>query len=169
MKLTLKNTKQITLSKYGECLSTEYKNIENNGVCFKAIPNSIQQGTWCPFCPKYKREKLCCEILTKYLGSPSLIRRPEFKVPNGPDFLKTQEYPNGLELDIPYYEYGFAIEVQGVQHEKYHEFFHRGDPNNFIKQQARDQLKKELCEENQIALRHKLKKTSPIEQNHLLA
>src|SRR5437016_53241 len=78
---------------------------------------------------KYKRERLCREILTKYLGSPSLIRRP--------DFLKTQEYPNGLELDISYYEYGFAVEVQGVQHEKYHEFFHGGDPNNFIKQQAR--------------------------------
>ncbi|CAI2192160.1 1163_t:CDS:2, partial [Funneliformis geosporum] len=27
------------------------------------------------------------------------------------------------------------------------------DPNNFIKQQERDQLKKELCEENLIALR----------------
>ena len=60
----------------------------------------------------------------------------------------------GLELDIPYYEYGFAIEVQGEQHEKYIEFFHRGDPNNFIKQQERDQLKKELCEENCIALRY---------------
>ena len=113
---------------------------------WEAIPNSIQQGTWCPFCPKYKREKLCHEILTKYLGAPSLIRRP--------DFLKTQEYPNGLELDIFYPQYGFAIEVQGIQHEKYHEFFHGGDPNNFIKQQARDQLKKELCEENWIALRY---------------
>ena len=44
-----------------------------------------------------KRERLCREILTKYLGSPSLIRRP--------DFLKTQEYPNGLELDIFYPQY----------------------------------------------------------------
>ncbi|GBC31673.2 hypothetical protein GLOIN_2v1022074 [Rhizophagus irregularis DAOM 181602=DAOM 197198] len=49
--------------------------------------------------------------------------------------------------------HNFAIEVQDPQHEKYIEFFHR-DPNNFIKQQARDQLKKELCEENQIALRY---------------
>ena len=65
-----------------------------------------------------------------------------------------QNIPNGLELDIFYPQYGFAIEVQGVQHEKYIEFFHNGDPNNFIKQQARDQLKKELCEENQIALRY---------------
>ena len=44
--------------------------------------------------------------------------------------------------------------MQGEQHEKYIEFFHRGDPNNFIKQQERDQLKKELCEENCIALRY---------------
>ncbi|CAI2194137.1 2887_t:CDS:1, partial [Funneliformis geosporum] len=29
-----------------------------------------------------------------------------------------------------------------------------GDPNNFIKQQAWDQLKKELCKENQIALKY---------------
>ncbi|CAI2191860.1 18202_t:CDS:2, partial [Funneliformis geosporum] len=92
------------------------------------------------------REKLCREILTEYLGSPSLIRRPEF--------LKTQEHLNGLELDIFYPQYGFAIEVQGIQHEKYHEFFHKGDPNNFIRQQARDQLKKEFCEKNWIALRY---------------
>ena len=42
------------------------------------------------------------------------------------------------------------MDLQGEQHEKFIEFFHRGDPNNFIKQQARDQLKKELCEENLI-------------------
>ncbi|CAG8655464.1 10824_t:CDS:1, partial [Paraglomus occultum] len=64
----------------------------------------------------------------------------------------TLEHPNGLELEIPYYRYGFAIEVQGEQHEKYNEFFHKGDPNNFVRQQKRDQLKNELCEENWIVL-----------------
>ncbi|CAG8714312.1 2685_t:CDS:2, partial [Scutellospora calospora] len=87
-------------------------------------------------------EKLCHEILTEYLGPPSLILKP--------NFLKTPECPTGLELDIYYSEYGFAI----VQHEKYIKFFHNRDPNNFIKQQARDQLKKELCKENQIALKY---------------
>ncbi|CAG8630988.1 10429_t:CDS:2, partial [Paraglomus occultum] len=47
----------------------------------------------------------------------------------------------GLELDIPYYHYGFAIEGQQP-----------GDPNNFIKQQERDQLKEKLCEENWIVI-----------------
>ncbi|CAI2194658.1 1985_t:CDS:1, partial [Funneliformis geosporum] len=79
-----------------------------------------------------------------YLGPPSKIRQPEF--------LKTLEHPKGLELDISYYDHGFAIEIQGVQYEKYHEFFHEGDPNNFIKQQERDQLKKKLCGENGIYL-----------------
>ena len=36
----------------------------------------------------------------------------------------------------------------------YHEFFHRGDPKKFIEQQERDQLKKELCNENHIAVRY---------------
>ncbi|CAI2178367.1 19948_t:CDS:2 [Funneliformis geosporum] len=53
-----------------------------------------------------------------------------------PDFLKTSKYSRGLQLDIFYQEYGFAIEVQGEQHEKYIEFFHRDDPKNFIKQQT---------------------------------
>ncbi|CAG8615204.1 35163_t:CDS:1, partial [Racocetra persica] len=52
-----------------------------------------------------------------------------------PDFLKIPEHPKELELDIYYPEYDFAIEVQ-EQHEKYIEFFHREDLNNFIKQQA---------------------------------
>ncbi|RHZ75620.1 hypothetical protein Glove_212g114 [Diversispora epigaea] len=41
-------------------------------------------NTWCPYCSKYRRENLCREIVTKYLGPPSKIRRP--------DFLKTPEY-----------------------------------------------------------------------------
>ncbi|RHZ47262.1 hypothetical protein Glove_586g31 [Diversispora epigaea] len=60
-----------------------------------------------------------CNKLHICVGPPPANRRPEF--------LKTSENLNGLELDIPYYNHGFAIEVQGLQHEKYHEFFHKGD------------------------------------------
>ncbi|CAG8663419.1 7270_t:CDS:2, partial [Paraglomus occultum] len=116
------------------------------------------RGTWCQYCADNRNRLnlevaieignskggLCREIVSKYLGPPSKIRRP--------DLLKVSKCFIGLELDIYYPEYGFAIEVQGEQHEKYIEFFHRGDPNNFIKQQERDQLKKELCEENWIVL-----------------
>ncbi|GBB89271.1 hypothetical protein RclHR1_15970005 [Rhizophagus clarus] len=120
---------------------------------WEAPPKTILRGGWCSLCSYFKRENLCREIISKYLGPPSKNRKP--------DFLKTLEHPRGLELDIPYYHYGFAIEVQGEQHEKYIKFFHRDDPNNFIRQQERDQLKKELCEENQIVLRMK-EKSMPI-------
>ena len=59
---------------------------------FSSVKHS---NSWCPFCSKYKREKLCREIVSKYLGPPSKIHRP--------DFLKTPKYYQGLELDIPYY------------------------------------------------------------------
>ncbi|PKY62730.1 hypothetical protein RhiirA4_489758 [Rhizophagus irregularis] len=81
-------------------------------------------------------------VITNILGSPSSIRRP-----------KTSEHPRGLELDIYYPQYGFAIEVQGKQHEQHIKYFHK-DPEEFTKQLIRDQLKKELCEENGIALRY---------------
>ncbi|KAF0494331.1 putative nuclease: PROVISIONAL [Gigaspora margarita] len=94
----------------------------------------MYDNLWCPYCSKYKCETLCHEIISKYLGQPSKMRQPEF--------LKTPEFLAGLKLDIFYTEYGFAVEVQREQHEKYVEFFHKGDPKSFIKQQAWDQFKK---------------------------
>ncbi|POG61999.1 hypothetical protein GLOIN_2v1785864 [Rhizophagus irregularis DAOM 181602=DAOM 197198] len=44
-----------------------------------------------------------------------------------------KQHPRGLELDIPYYHHGFAIEMQREQHGKYIKFFHRDDSNNFIR------------------------------------
>nr|CAG8482683.1 12463_t:CDS:2 [Entrophospora candida] len=123
-KLTLEDAKQFAFNK---CLSTKYKNSKN--LLLWAI------GYWRPYC----KTNLCHENVTKYLGLPSKICRP--------NFLKTSKYPTGLELDIYYPQYGFAIEVQGEQHEKYIEFFHR-DPIDFIRQRKQDKLKKELYEEN---------------------
>ncbi|CAG8449393.1 206_t:CDS:2, partial [Scutellospora calospora] len=61
--------------------------------------------------------------------------------------LSRGEYPTGLHLDIYYPEYGQNMVLQLRYKDncmkKYVEFFHRG-PNNFIQQQRRDQLKKEL-------------------------
>ncbi|RGB41053.1 hypothetical protein C1646_752577 [Rhizophagus diaphanus] len=129
-KHTLENARKIAHSRNRKWLSEKYINCMTallwhyfkdllwkyvKGHIWHATLNAIKdQNTWCSFCPKYKREKLYCEILTEYLGSPSLTRRSEF--------LKTQEHLNGLELDILYPQYGFAI---------------------------KDQLKRELCEENQ--------------------
>jgi hypothetical protein len=66
-------------------------------------------------------ERLCQNILDRHLRDVDLISLPQYE---------------------------FATEVQGEQHEKYIKFFHKKDPNNFIKQQEWNQLKKELCKEN---------------------
>ncbi|POG61695.1 hypothetical protein GLOIN_2v1786249 [Rhizophagus irregularis DAOM 181602=DAOM 197198] len=130
-KHTLDDAKQIALTRGGRCLSTEYKNnkspllwICKNRHKWYAKFDNIVNK--CSWCPY-------CSI---------------------PDFLKIPEHSMGLQLDIPYYHYGFAIEVQGEQHDKYIEFFHRGNLNNFIRQQERNQFKKELCEENCINLKY---------------
>ncbi|RHZ86934.1 hypothetical protein Glove_42g19 [Diversispora epigaea] len=97
-------------------------------------------NTWCPYCSgRYscnlelakkvaneKGEKLCKNVVT---GSPDIR----------------------LELDIYYPQYGFSIEVQGIQHKRFHAFFHK-DQEGIQKQFSRDQLKKELCHENWIVL-----------------
>ncbi|CAG8801572.1 6559_t:CDS:2, partial [Racocetra persica] len=149
---TIEDARQIAISRNGKCLSTEYINSYSylfwycsKGYEFLASLHHIKiSNSWCSKCAK-KRENLCRKIITKYLDSPSPIHKP--------DFLKTPEYPTGLELDILYYDYGFAIEVQSIQHERQIKFFH---PNfeDFEKQQTQDQLKEELCEENWIALRY---------------
>ncbi|RGB40470.1 hypothetical protein C1646_753314, partial [Rhizophagus diaphanus] len=105
----------------------QYQSIEDmQWICknkhrWKAIPNSIQQGCWCPCCAGHM------QLLTLEDAKQIALSRYGQYLSTKPDFLKIPKYPKGLELDIPYYEYGFAIE---------------------------DQLKKELCEENWITLRY---------------
>ncbi|CAG8695983.1 31028_t:CDS:2 [Racocetra persica] len=147
----LELAKKVANAMGGDCLSEKYINAitpllwqcNKKHIWYANLDKVKNLNMWCPFCKKYKRERLCYEIISKYLGAPLKIQKP--------DFLKTPEYPTGLQLDILYYYYGFAIEVQGEQHEKYHKFFHRNQ-EAFKKQLDRDQLKRELCEENWIVL-----------------
>ncbi|RHZ69491.1 hypothetical protein Glove_283g91 [Diversispora epigaea] len=139
----LELAKKVANEKGGDCISEKYINSITpllwqckNHLWYANLDKVKNSDTWCPFCP-WKREELCKNVVTKLLGSPFDIRRP--------DFLKTPGHLLGLELDIYYPQYGFAIEVQGIQHECFHAFFHK-------EQFARDQLKKELCDENWIVL-----------------
>ena len=58
MKLTLEDAKQIALSRHGECLSTEYKNIaepltwrcQSNHQWQNSLNHIKNGGQWCPFC-----------------------------------------------------------------------------------------------------------------------
>ncbi|CAB5370966.1 unnamed protein product [Rhizophagus irregularis] len=101
----------------GNCLSDSYKdahfkivwNCSKGHIWNATFANVKYQGSWCPFCQN-KHENICREIVTNYLGPPSENCWP--------DFLKTPKYSRGLQLDIFYPKYGFAIEVQEEQHGK---------------------------------------------------
>ncbi|RIA90150.1 hypothetical protein C1645_823713 [Glomus cerebriforme] len=140
---TIENAKQIASDRNGECLSKEY----------------INNSNWCPYCTGNTRLTLeDMRTLAQKKGGGGLSDK-YYNVSTKLKWICKNDHiweavPARLELDISYYEYDFAIKVQGEQHEKFNKFFHRGNPNNFIKQQAWDQLKKELCEENQIVLRY---------------
>lgn len=95
---------------------------------------------------KYKREKLCSEILTKYqyFGVPSPIRRP--------DFLKSQEHPKSKWTRTQYILSAIWLCNRSVRHTTQKvsriTFFIMEIP----RRQAWDQLKKDLCEKDWIAL-----------------
>lgn len=66
-----------------------------------------------------------------------------------------EEFPIvGSRLSLDFYNatLNIAVEVQGLQHTKYVEFFHGKSKLNFIKQLKRDQDKLNFCEINNIEL-----------------
>ncbi|CAI2195595.1 7781_t:CDS:2, partial [Funneliformis geosporum] len=110
-KLSIEIARNIVTKNKGLCLSETYNGAhtklkwqcEKKHEWYTTLDRIKNAGTWCPFCP-WKRQELCKEIVMKLLGLPSDIHRPYF--------LKTYDHPLGLELDIYYPQYGFAIEVQ---------------------------------------------------------
>ncbi|CAJ0904375.1 11280_t:CDS:2 [Entrophospora sp. SA101] len=149
-KISIEEARKIATKNKGLCLSETYNGAhtklkwqcEKKHEWYSTVDKVKNLGKWCPFCP-YKRQELCKEIVMKLLHPPSDIRRPYF--------LKTPDHPLGLELDVYYPRYDFAVEVQGIQHECFHAFFHKNQ-KDFEKQFARDQLKKEHCDKNRILL-----------------
>ena len=91
----------------------------------------------CPHC-LYKSEQKCREIFQDIFDTNFKKCRPKFL--------------DGLELDGYNKKYGLAFEYQGRQHYYYNPHYHQNDRKNLIKQQERDKLKKELCDENEIIL-----------------
>jgi hypothetical protein len=113
-------------------------------IHFPQTPHHHIRGQGCPYCCKLKSEKLMIEIFEKLCG----YKFPKIR----PNFLKNLETGKNLELDGYCKELKYGIEYNGIQHNQFHEFFHRGNYENFIQQQERDDLKAQLCKENGITL-----------------
>ena len=103
--------------------------------------NHIYGKAGCPNCSNKKSENLSREILEEYTGLKFPTVRPEF--------LKNIKTGSNLELDGYCEDLKLAFEYQGKQHYEYISFFHKKE-EDFKKQQDRDLLKLELCNNNSI-------------------
>lgn len=86
----------------------------------------------------------CKRILQK------IYRKPFFKV--RPYFLRNEVTGgNNLELDCYNPELRLAVEYNGIQHYNFIPFFHK-NKEAFLNQKYRDELKRRMCKDHQIAL-----------------
>lgn len=104
---------------------------------FKQTPHGHLQKDGCSRCT-HKSESECIIIMEKVSGYKFDKIKPKFL--------------NGMELDGYNFELNLAIEYNGKQHYDYIPHFHRNGQIDLIKQQERDNLKAELCKENNIYL-----------------
>jgi hypothetical protein len=92
-----------------------------------------------------KGEKECRRVLEKIFNKPFTSVRP--------DFLKNPVTGNehNLEIDCFNEDLKLGVEYNGVQHYKYVPFFHK-NKEHFLNQKYRDEMKKNMCKNNEITL-----------------
>jgi len=111
---------------------------------FWQTPNHhILNKCGCSNCSIYKTEPMVRDMIEK-------ITDLEFPKCH-PDFLKSNKYKKGLELDCYNINLKLAIEVDGIGHSKFSKFFHKTE-EKFEKQKERDLDKNNLCKENDVTL-----------------
>ena len=122
---------------------TEYINAKTktNIICpihgeFQQTPNNHLNGDGCPTCKQSKYERK----IRKFLKENNINFISQYK----PVWL------GKMSLDFFLPQYNVAIEVQGIQHYKPIKYW--GDKETFQKVLDRDNLKRKLCEENNIKL-----------------
>ena len=89
-------------------------------------------------------EKMTCKVFETYL-------KYEVQINIRPDFLKNPKTKRNLELDMYDPKTRIAIEYNGAQHYMFIPKFHKSI-EDFNKQLERDELKKQLCLDNNIKL-----------------
>lgn len=143
--------KKIAEQKGGQCRSEIYENAhallewecDKKHIWSASLGNVKDADSWCPQCVIWKREKMCKEICDELLGIEGEAQAKR-------SWLSDGKVP--YRLDVLYEKLRIAVEHNGAQHYKYCPLFHKNGPQDLEKQQRRDKLVKELCDENDITL-----------------
>ena len=147
-KWTIQDMQEIASQRGGRCLSIKYNSVDNilEWQCkemhtWRSTPYHIINGTWCPICSEGISERIC----RKHFEIIFDDKFPKVR----PSWLRGKKGWK-LELDGFSQKLGIAFEFQGRQHYKYIEWFHKN--RALREQQEVDELKKRLCQHNNIVL-----------------
>ena len=148
-RLGIEEMQNLAKSRNGECLSTEYINTDtklkwkcSKGHKWKAIPNSIKRGGWCPHCTASIGERICREYFEKIFDCEFSKSYPKWLV---------SDEGNQLELDGYCESKSIAFEHHGRQHYSVNSKFYKQDLE-FDHRLKLDAEKKNLCLNNGIKL-----------------
>jgi hypothetical protein len=156
-KYTLEDMQKLAQSKPGggECLSKKYLGVRKDhlwkcGTCgyvWKAKPTYIMgkptrpNGSWCPRCAQGRQERVCRAFFEAIFGM-------KFPPEHDLEWLRKHD----MHLDGYNKELKLAFERQGIQHYRFHEFFHKNDHKLFEKRKELDEYKRVNCKKNGIML-----------------
>jgi hypothetical protein len=140
---------RIAKERGGKCLSKTYINSQTRLLwrCaqkhqWKAIPNKIIGGTWCPECSSRLGERICRTFFEQIFGKKFPKSYPKWLV---------NKKGNQMELDGYCQSMALAFEHQGEQHYSDRTYFTKiGKSLRMIKED--DRLKRKLCAKQGIVL-----------------
>jgi hypothetical protein len=145
----LEQAKSIAAKRKGRCLSVEYinntKHLEfecNNGHIWKARLGDVKKGTWCPYCGKGIRERLCRSLFEQITSLQFPKKRPNW-------LLNTRG--KQMELDGFCESINVAFEHHGEYHYIQNKHFQR-ENESLERRKVDDNTKSELCKKYNIDL-----------------
>ena len=145
---TIEDMRRMATERGGKCLSTEYINNKTNLIwqckeahVWKATPDNIKRGQWCPICTKGISERICRQFFETIFNSKFPTKRPKWLINSRGNLMHLDGFNEELKL---------AFEYHGIQHFEYNPHFHR---SHTLEQRKKDDEEKiNLCKLNDIVL-----------------
>ena len=151
IRLTIEDLKKIAERKGGKCLSEVYITLDSRyewqckeGHIWEASAGKIKnQGCWCPICSSGISERYCRKFFETIFNKKFPKKHPSWLL---------SDKGHRMELDGFCEELKLAFEYQGRQH--YTDDFYKTKARKKMLRdiQKQDELKKTLCEKNQVIL-----------------
>lgn len=148
-KKTIEDMQEMAAARYGKCLSKKYVSAHKDlkwecieGHTWKARPNNIRIGTWCPTCKIFHKESLCRTTFEQIFNKPFKKFRPKWLRNKANNIMELDGYNKDLKL---------GFEYNGEQHYRSTSLYSKSKKELKLRR-INDKLKVLLCEKKGINL-----------------